>query len=330
MEILEIINNMLIELKNNKIVLFSIIFLIALYTALLNKKLSPYVRDLFSNKLFKLVIFITISYVASENIALSIILLILTLVILQLVTYQDILEEINRKEKFEFNSEYLENPVLKENELRTIGFEKSKIFDVRVPIEENKEIIEEGKRKLEDSYSIVEDQIKRYDTREQNIINNNNFEALKMIQNGLNRSYVSNDGEYNNIEKEKLDMKIKKINIMENNGYIKYMKIIDFDNKYYGILNNLYNELSKNYNKLLKRINSDISEKDFWDEFYRYKLEEYKLVKYVITLKMNNKIYSKEETEDIRRVIEEIEQVININNRSVFYELLNNLVKLII
>ncbi len=108
------------------------------------------------------------------------------------------------------------------------------------------------------------------------------------------------------------------------------MKIIDFDNKYYVILNNLYNELSVKYNNLLKKINNDISEKDFWDEFYRYKQEEYKLIKYVITLKMNNRVYNKEEIQDINKVIEEIEEKIKINKRSEFYELLNNLVKLII
>jgi hypothetical protein len=328
MDIYEIILNMTNEIKNNKMVLYSIIVMIAIYSALLNKNMSPYIRSIFSNKLVKLIIFIMISYIASENISLSIILLIMTLIILQMITYQEILEEINRKENFK--SEYLTEPILRENELKSIGFEKEKIFKINEPINESKKDIEEGNKKLDESLSIMEDQIKRYDEREQNIINTNNFEALKLIQNGINRSYVSNDGEYMNAEKEKIDMKIRKIKIMENNGYIKYIKIIDFDNKYYGILNNLYNELSKKYNILLKKINEDISEKDFWREYNEYKMEEYKLVKYIITLKMNNKIYNKEEIDEIKLLIEETENIIKLDDKNKFYELLNNLIKLII
>ncbi len=326
--VVENINRILREIRDNKVVLYSIIFMVGLYTALLNRNISPHIRNLYNNKLFKLIIFITISYVATENIGLAVILLIMTLVILQLITYQEIMEEIKRKE--EFGSEYMENPLLRENELREVGYEKNRIFDVRIPEEENRENIKKGEKMLEDSANILDDQISRYDVREQEIINSNNFEALKVIQSGINRSYVSNDGEYMNVEKEKMESRMNKIRIMENNGYIRYMRLIDFDDRYYKILHELYNELGRRYNELLRKINGEMSEKEFWDKFYEYKMEEYKLVKYVITLKKNGKKYRKEEVVEIDEMIEEIEEKVRMGDRERFYELLNNLTKIII
>jgi hypothetical protein len=91
-------------------------------------------------------------------------------------------------------SEYLNKPLLMNNELEPLGDNIN--FILTTPKMNNEKLIREGKKLLTISDELDNDLKNRYDTREKNIMDNTRIIGKRMIQSGMNGLEESNNGEY--------------------------------------------------------------------------------------------------------------------------------------
>jgi hypothetical protein len=90
-----IFGNFFKDLYENKIALFLVLAILALYGSLYIEKTLPYTIDLFNNKYFKFALFILISYISALNIPLAIMLVVVILLTLQQVSISNINKDSN-------------------------------------------------------------------------------------------------------------------------------------------------------------------------------------------------------------------------------------------
>lgn len=258
--ILDDFDNFFQNLRNNKMAMFILIVFLSLYASLWTKDLQPYTMNIFSNKYVKFIFFMLISYIASTNPALGVILAIALLVTLQTITYTHIEKQT---EKFtpnglhDFSHEYLNNPLLKENEL---PINNKLNLTLETPNDYYNNMIKKGKLLLNDSLEINNELKKRYDIREKDIMETTQKEGKILVQSGINRLQPSNNGEW--ISNQKLH------NLANNNdnykiSYIKFDKFIEnYSNN--ELIMNLFNLLKSKYNEITHE--QILSEADFNDK----------------------------------------------------------------
>jgi hypothetical protein len=256
-------SNFFTDLKNNNLVMFILIVILALYTSLWVESLQQYTMDTFNNKYFKFVLFVLITYISSSNPALGVILAIAVLVTLQTITYTTMI----KSEKFspslnDNNNEYLSKPLLKQNDLPNLG--NALNLKLQTPDELYINMIKQGRILLDDSLELKQDLLKRYDIREQAIADNAERDGNVLVQSGFNRLQSANNGEYNSLtDNNSLSSKMSNNDKLTSNQKSFYVKYDKFINNYANnqLIIDLFNLLKSKYNELT--MNKTLSEQDF-------------------------------------------------------------------
>lgn len=252
--ILEPLDNLLKSINTNKNLLLLVLVLLGIYfTYISNLNIMENSIYLFDNEKFKFVLFMIITYIASSSPAIGIALALIMFVSLQIITYSKFKKELDNdindiisksedndddKEKFSsmspvdmdyLNDEYLVNPLEKINQLAPpINFNLKPI----TPKELSYQMINKGKNLLNDSFDLEQDLESRYDTREKQIAFETKRNGIELLDSGINRLQMGNQGEYN-----------KPTN---SNKFTKYSKLMNKTNSI-----NLSNQLIKaSYNEL--------------------------------------------------------------------------------
>ena len=266
------------NLKDNKNMMIIIIVFFSIITVYVSYGVSNTIYDLFNNVIFKFVLFCLISFIANKNPALGVILAIFVLTILQIITYNNIISHEgfkylhNTKSNFE---DYLNKPLLTQDKLNPITSNLN--LKLENPDQLYKNMIKKGRVLLDDSIDINEDIKKRPDFREKQIYDITKRDGMNLVESGLNRLQVSNDGEY-------------KINNNENNENNKFVK---FDKLIQNYINDpqimsAFNELKYIFNKLQS---STLNEKDvinFDEQLYNVYESELQLLELIYKTKKNN------------------------------------------
>jgi hypothetical protein len=316
------------KLKDDKLVMFIIIALLSLYASLWVKTLQPYTTDIFSNKYFKFIIFVLVTYIASGNPALGLILAIAILVTLQTITYTSI---TNQSEKFspsdfDNGNEYLEKPLLKQNQLTKMGNNLN--LKLQTPNELYENMIKQGRILLDDSMELKNDLKTRFDIREQSIANITERDGKVLVQSGINRLQPSNNGEYNSWS----DNKSSKLSEMSDedrlsgdkkSSYIKYDRFIEnySDNE---LVMDLFNLLKSKYNEIT--MNKSLSQSDFDTKLQEIYDTEFDLL--VAIAEAKSKKMKEPDVEKINKKIEYIKDL-RANKNSNYYNELNSLSELL-
>jgi hypothetical protein len=304
------IDNFISKINENKTILLLILIILGVYYTNYIQGVSEHLIDLFSNDLFKFAIFVLISYISSSSPALGISLAIIMLVTLQIITnlkLQKDTESFGQMEPLDnnyMNNEYLNNPYLKINELEpTTNFN----LKLETPNDIANQMIKRGKILLSDSYDLEKDLEKRFDVREKKIAETTKHNGLTLIESGLNRLQMANQGEY------EVEPKTKGF------GFIRYNKLV---NKDIPEIMTIYNQLIKNYEVLTsqkldkeefdRQLNKVYqNELELIETIYKYKKEEIppEIIKTIDTeinkikgLRNNNKQWL-EQLEVIRKLI---------------------------
>jgi hypothetical protein len=248
MNIIEDANKFFKSLRDDKNTMMFLIISMSVITVWV--KPSQLVYDLFDNKIFKFVIFVIISFISNENPALAVLLIIYVLTVLQIITYNNLskheeFKHINMKSGFE---DYLDNPLLTQDDLNPITSNLN--LKVENPDQVFKNMIKKGRVLLNDSIEINDDLEKRPDSREKKICEITKRDGINLVESGLNRLQVSNQGEYN----------LNKNN--NNNKFVKYNNLLKNYMNDPQIMS-AFNELKYNFNKL----QSDTLSKNNTDNF---------------------------------------------------------------
>lgn len=243
-KILKPFDDKLKYLNDNKNVLLFVLILVGIYTVHFNESMTSRGIELYSNNIFKLIIFVIVSYMSSSSPALGISLAIMILISFQIITNIKLKQElgINKFEKFSeikpsdttyFSNEFLTNPIGRMNgPLIPVDLKLTSPTDISM------QMLKEGKILLDDSQQLENNLKSRYDSREQDIMNITKKKGHEMIQSGLNRMQQSNMGDYLNT------------NPSTNIKFIKYDRMIKNNSNDYGI-KATYAELINNYQNLL-------------------------------------------------------------------------------
>lgn len=249
MNIIEDANKFFKSLRDDKNTMMFLIISISVITVWF--KPPKLVYDLFDNKIFKFFIFVIISFISNENPALAVLLLIYVLTVLQVITYSN----LSKHEEFKHTSmktnfeDYLNNPLLTQDNLNPITSNLN--LKVENPDQVYKNMIKKGRVLLNDSIEINDDLEKRPDSREQQIYEITKRDGINLVESGLNRLQVSNQGEYN----------LNKNN-NTNNKFVKYNNLLKNYMNDPQIMS-AFNELKYNFNKL----QSDTLSKNNTDNF---------------------------------------------------------------
>lgn len=316
------------KLKDDKLVMFILIVLLSLYASLWVKPLQPYTMDVFSNKYFRFVIFVLVTYIAGSNPALGVILAIAILVTLQTITYTSM---GNTSEKFSpvnFNngSEYLTKPLLKQNELTKMGGNLN--LKLQTPNDLYENMIKKGRVLLDDSMELKNDLKTRFDTREQTIANIAERDGKVLVQSGINRLQLSNNGEYNSWFDNKSNNLSEmsnddKLSVNNRSSYIKYDRFIEnySDNE---LVMDLYNLLKSKYNEIT--MNKSLSQNDFDIKLQEIYDTEFDLL--IAVAETKSKIMKEVDSEKVNKKIEYIKDL-RANKNPNYYGELNSLSELL-
>ena len=262
------------KLKNNKKSMIFIIFLLSLITVNISS-ITKGIYDLFNNQIFKLIVFGIISYIANDNPSIAIILTILVFTILQIVTYNNLVsnEEFKHINNINFDFEdYLNKPLLTQDKLNPITSNLN--LKLENPDEIYKNMIKKGRVLLDDSISINKDLVNRNDTREKQIVNVTTRDGLNLIESGLNRLQVSNQGEYN-------------VNNASNNKFIKYNNLVkNYVND--PQIMSAFNELKYSFNKLQSSTLKDEDVNNFDEQLLNIYENELQLLELIYKNKKDN------------------------------------------
>jgi len=287
-QILKPIDNLFLSINENKTVLLLILILLGIYAVEFNQYISENAVDLFSNNIFKLVIFVIITYIGSSSPAIGISLAIIVLVSLQVITNLKFKKQIEN-EKFSqieavdmsnLNNEYLISPLEMQKDLSPPTNFDLKLTD---PNELYIQMLRKGKNLLDDSYEIDKDLEKRYDIREKQISDVAKRNGTELVDSGINRLQKSDQGEYNLNNNQKF------------NKFIKYNKLIE-SNKNNPSIMAAYNELINNYEMLISK---QLDDKSFNIQLDKVYLNELELIETIYKNKKNNLSDDKQKNIDL-------------------------------
>lgn len=313
--ILKPLDNLLKSVDTNKNLLLLILILLGIYfTYISNFNIVENSTYLFDNEIFKFAVFMIITYVSSSSPAIGIALALIMFVSLQIITYSKLKKELDEdindiisksedngdKEKFSsmapvdmtyLNDEYLVNPLEKINQLAPpINFNLKPI----TPKELSYQMINKGKNLLNDSFDLEQDLVTRYDTREKQIAFETKRNGTELVDSGINRLQIANQGEYD-----------KSSNSNKFTKYLKLMNKTNEKNLSNPLIKASYNELIYNYELLTNKNLSPIEFELLLEKTYYSELDLLETI-----YKINKSSYSKEKKESINKLI------INIKNLS--------------
>lgn len=346
--ILEPFNNLLKSVNNNKNLLILILILLGIYYIYIsNSNILDNSIYLFDNEIFKFVVFIIITFIADSSPAIGIALAIIMFASLQIITYMKLKkeladeledniigesEEIN-KEKFSsmepvdmsyLSDEYLTNPLEKINQLAPpINFN----LKYTTPNELSYQMINKGKNLLNDTYDLEQDLKTRYDIREKQISFETQRDGNELVDSGVNRLQIANQGEYNSKSKKpdkftKYTELIKKINKINKNNI---ENTINFTNLNNPLVSSCYNELIYNYNELK---NKQTNNSNFDLKLEKVYQSEFELLETIY--KLNKFIYSNKKQQEINELVSNIKNLSNNYNKLNYSNELNKLYLLMI
>ena len=177
---------MYIQKKDSCIIILIFVFIIGLFLG------TTYSYKFFDNIYFKILLFLFIVWTSTIDILLSAFIAIIILVIYQLILKVSINEGF--VPYIENDNEYLEKPLLKNNQLEKLGDNID--FTLITPKMNNIKLVEEGKKLLEKANDLENDLKIRYDSREKNIMEDTYIMGSRMIKSGMNNLVQSDGGEY--------------------------------------------------------------------------------------------------------------------------------------
>ncbi len=329
-KILEPFDKLLKSVNENKNILVLILILLGIYYAYYSDDIAKQCISLFESETFRLVIFMVITYIASSSPAIGISLAIIMLASLQLITYIKLKKELDldidaiknesladadkKKEKFGqiepadmsyLNDEYLNNPLEKIDQLAPpINFN----LKFTTPSELSNQMIKQGKMMLNDSLNLEQDLKTRYDSREQQIMNDTKKNGSDLVNSGLNRLQKANYGEYNKFKMTD--------STNSTNKFVKYSNLMKNDSLSNSQINASYDELLYNYDLLT---NKQMNEKEFNIQLKKVYIAEFNLLKNIYESKKSN--YSNEKQQQINNAIKNISNLLNQENINLIFQL---------
>lgn len=328
-DILEPFNNLLKSINNNQNLLILVLIMLGLYFMYVsNRHMMDNTLYLFDNEIFKFTLFMIITYISSSSPAIGIALALIMFVSLQIITYTKFKKELeddidntikknDKNEKFTsispvdmtyFNDEYLINPLEKINQLAPpINFD----LKLTTPRELSYQMINQGKNLLNEGFDLKHDL--RFDTREKQIYNEVQKNGNELIESGINRLQIANQGEY-------------KPGFNKSNEFTKYSELlnkINFSNVSNLMIKASYNELIYNYELLT---NPQLKPIDFDTQLEKVYQSELDLLKTIY--KVNKEFYSDEKKQSIDKLIIDINFLTK--EKDIFVNKLDQLFKLMI
>jgi len=293
MNIIEDANKFFKSLRDDKNTMMFLIVTISVITVWLKPPQIMY--DLFNNTIFKFVIFIIISFISNENPAIAVMLTIFVLTTLQIVTYNNLSKHEQFKQSGNIKSnfeDYMSNPLLTQDKLNPITSNLN--LKVENPDQIYKNMITKGRVLLNDSMEMNDDLDKRGDFREKQIYEVTKRDGINLIESGLNRLQVSDQGEY----------KINK-NI-NNNKFVKY------DNLLKNYMNDpqimsAFNELKYSFNKLQSDTLSKNNTNNFNEQLDNVYESEIQLLELIYKNKKND--ISVENQTEINNIFNNIKNI---------------------
>jgi hypothetical protein len=293
MNIIEDANKFFKSLRDDKNTMMFLIVTISVITVWLKPPQIMY--DLFNNTIFKFVIFIIISFISNENPAIAVMLTIFVLTTLQIVTYNNLSKHEQFKQSGNIKSnfeDYMSNPLLTQDKLNPITSNLN--LKVENPDQIYKNMITKGRVLLNDSMEMNDDLDKRGDFREKQIYEVTKRDGINLIESGLNRLQVSDQGEY----------KINK-NI-NNNKFVKY------DNLLKNYINDpqimsAFNELKYSFNKLQSDTLSKNNTNNFNEQLDNVYESEIQLLELIYKNKKND--ISVENQTEINNIFNNIKNI---------------------
>jgi hypothetical protein len=239
MSLIESSNKFLKDLNQNNIAMILIVIVLSFYASFVVNSIGNLTIHLFSNSFFKFIIFCLIAYISFNNFTLGIILAICVLVTLQVILNINISSNSENFSPYDNLSEnYLRNPLELENSLDPSLVNLNLNLENPTVIYNN--MIKKGKILLDDSLELEKDMEKGTDIREKHIYDITKRDGNVLVQSGLNRLQICNDGEYN------LDGDNYK------NGPIKFVKFDKLIGNYMNdpLVYSSFNQLQNNFDKL--------------------------------------------------------------------------------
>lgn len=315
--ILEPLDNLLKSIDDNKNLLFFVLILLGIYFVYISNSNSNILKNsiyLFDNEIFKFVLFMIISFISSSSPAIGIALALIMFVSLQIITYTKLKKELDdelensiseleseevRKEKFSsmapvdmayLNDEYLVNPLEKTSQLAPpINFNLKPI----TPKELSYQMISKGKSLLNDSFDLEQDLKTRYDTREKQITFETQKNGSELVDSGINRLQMADQGEYN-AKSNKIKVS-KYCKLMNKNNLTNLTNLSNLSNP---LIKASYNELIYNYELLA---NKNLTPVEF--ELQLFQVYNYELDLLETIYKTNKSSYSNEKQKLINKLI---------------------------
>jgi hypothetical protein len=306
-------DNFILNINDNKQLLFIIILLLGLYTTyyLDSDDYSNSLVRLFDNNLFKLVVFIIIAWIAVSSPALGVCLGIAFVVTIQVIVNLRIKQELDYEkfttESYDYqdvnNDNYLVNPLSSNNDLSPIT---NLNLNLTNPNDIYNKMIDQGKSLLDDSLELEKDYENYNDIRELRLSEITKRNGLELVKSGLNRLQKADDGQ---------------INLNKNNiRYVKFNKFLE-ENKDDTVIMTLYHKLQSNYNLLLNTNNKDKFDQ-LLENIY---ITEFELLVHVYRNKRSK--MSNDKKKQIETLINQIKQ--NKNEEKLWLDKLNKLFNLL-
>ena len=322
--ILEPLDNLLKSIDTNKNLLFFVLVLLGIYFIYISNSNSNILKNsiyLFDNEIFKFALFMIITFVSSSSPAIGVALALIMFVSLQIITYTKLKKELDNelensiiseteseeveKEKFSsmapvdmayLNDEYLVNPLEKTSQLAPpINFNLKPI----TPKELSYQMISKGKSLLNDSFDLEQDLKTRYDTREKQITFETQKNGSELVDSGINRLQMADQGEYNTKSNK---IKVSKYcKLMNKNNLTNLSNLSNLSNP---LIKASYNELIYNYELLA---NKNLTPVEFELQLFQVYNSELDLLETIY--KINKLSYSNEKQKLINKLIIDIKNL---------------------
>lgn len=327
-------------LNENKNILLFALALLGIYLVHFNESITNKAIELYSNDIFKLIIFVIITYVSGSSPAIGISLAIIMLISFQIITNKKLKQDLEKNllepekslEKFNIFSEispsdttYLSNEFLTNPLEKVSKYEKSFDFKLITPKDISIQMMNEGKLMLDNSNQMMNDLKTRFDSREQEIAKITMKTGTDLIESGLNRIQQSDMGEYNtnpikfikydNLfdENSNVSNSSDNINWIENiaeyneliNKWKNSLKPTNSTFKSIQSINSLQQD-EKNIEKNIKKIN--INQFELLKKFYtnkknKFPMEKQKIIDKHIELITQHKINGIDFTNELNKLI---------------------------
>jgi len=313
MNVLDLMNSVELyfdKINQNKQAMLMIIIIGSIFAVYVSNGITKFTLNLFNSVIFKFILFVFISFVSNKNPSIGILLAIITFTILQIVTNYNLnshegFKHSGMKPVFNDYEDYLQNPLLTQNKLNPI----TSNLDLKLenPDTIYKNMIKKGRVLLDDSIEINKDLEVRPDIREREISKITKRDGLNLVESGLNRLQISDQGEYN----------------MNNNNINKFIK---YDKLVQNYVNNpqimsAFNELKYNFNKLQTNAMTEDDFNNYLNKVYDSEIELLELI--YKSKKDNLSIEKQNEINNIFSNIKNIKVDKNIKDKPVY--LLDNI-----